>query len=106
MRKKLLVRLVNKLYSRDCKKTVGSFKDRIASLLKTNTTDNYRKPTPVKYVYKGENVIQMIEEKIVRDSRDLCEHEEEEDYYKPVRVDNFWSNNYIEYESNSYRKKH
>ena len=25
----------------------------------------------------------------------------EEDYYKPVRVGNFWNNNYIEYESNS-----
>ena len=25
---------------------------------------------------------------------------EEENYYKPVSVNNFWSNNYIEYESN------
>ena len=24
----------------------------------------------------------------------------EEDYYKPERVNNFWNNNYIEYESN------
>ena len=29
----------------------------------------------------------------------LFEHEEE-NYYKPVRVSNFQSNNYIEYESN------
>ena len=28
------------------------------------------------------------------------EHEEEENCYKLVRVSNFWSNNYIEYESN------
>ena len=28
----------------------------------------------------------------------LFEHEE--DYYKPKRVNNFWNNNYIEYESN------
>ena len=34
----------------------------------------------------------------------LFEHEEE-DYYKPVRVDSFWSNNYIEYESNGCRNK-
>ena len=27
-------------------------------------------------------------------------HEEEENFYKPVRVSNFWSNGYIEYESN------
>ena len=25
---------------------------------------------------------------------------EEETYYKPVRVNNFWSNNYIKYRSN------
>ena len=33
-------------------------------------------------------------------------HEEEKhNYYKPVRVNNFWSNNYIEYESNVDRNK-
>ena len=26
-------------------------------------------------------------------------------YYKPVRVTNFWSNNYIEYENNGDRNK-
>ena len=26
-------------------------------------------------------------------------------YYKPVRVNNFWSNNYIEYERNGDRNK-
>ena len=34
----------------------------------------------------------------------LFEHEEK-NYYKPVRVINFWSNNYTEYESNSDRNK-
>ena len=28
-----------------------------------------------------------------------------EDFYKPVTVSNFWSNNYIEYESKSDRNK-
>ena len=32
-------------------------------------------------------------------------HEEEENYYKPVRVILFWSNNYIEYEGKGYRNK-
>ena len=32
--------------------------------------------------------------------RIIIEHEEEENCYKLVRVSNFWSNNYIEYESN------
>ena len=30
---------------------------------------------------------------------------EEENYYKPVKVNNFWSNIYIEYESNGDRNK-
>ena len=30
---------------------------------------------------------------------------EEENYYKPVRVGNFFSNNCIEYESNAHRNK-
>ena len=46
----------------------------------------------------------MKQLRIIRDIRNLFEHEEE-DYYKPVRVGNFWSNNYMEYESNSYRNK-
>ena len=37
----------------------------------------------------------------MRDIKNLFEHEKEESYYKPVRVTNFWSKNYIEYESNS-----
>ena len=42
--------------------------------------------------------------RIIRDTRHLSQHEEE-DYYKPVRVGNFWSNNHIEYEKNR-EKKH
>ena len=37
--------------------------------------------------------------KITGDIRTLFE-QEEEDYYKPKRVSNFWNNNYIEHESN------
>ena len=37
--------------------------------------------------------------------KNRSEHEEEKNYYKPVRVGNFWSNNYIEYESNGDRNK-
>ena len=47
---------------------------------------------------------EAIKDKIIRDMRNLFEHEKG-DYYKPVRVDNFCSNNYIEYESNGYRNK-
>ena len=37
--------------------------------------------------------------------RNLFENEEEENYCKPVKVSNFWSNNYIEYEGNDDRNK-
>ena len=33
------------------------------------------------------------------------QEKEKENYYKPVRVSNFWSNNYIEYESNDDKNK-
>ena len=36
---------------------------------------------------------------MIKDIRALFE-QQEEDYYKPKRVSNFWNNNYIEYESN------
>ena len=39
---------------------------------------------------------------MIRDIRDQFE-QEEKDYYKPVFKGSFWSNNYIEYESNSDR---
>ena len=37
--------------------------------------------------------------------KNLFEHGEEENYHKPVRLRDFWSNNYIKYESNSDRNK-
>ena len=49
--------------------------------------------------------IKVIKDRIIKNH---FEHEEEEiiiNYYKPVRVSNFWSSNYIEYESNSDRNK-
>ena len=43
---------------------------------------------------------------MLRDIKNLFEHEEEvENYYKPVRVSNIWSNNYIEHESKGDRNK-
>ena len=45
-----------------------------------------------------------IEDRTIRDIRNLFIHEEE-NYYKTVRVGNFWSINYIEYESNGNRNK-
>ena len=40
-----------------------------------------------------------MKDRTIRDIRTLLEQEEE--YYKPKRLNNFWNNNYIQYESNS-----
>ena len=37
--------------------------------------------------------------------QNLFEHKEEENYYKAVKVSNFWSNIYIECKSNGDRNK-
>ena len=85
-------------------------------------TKDYSKPEPVKTVYVGgkkqleENIIksirnlfklkkenEAIKNKINRDIRTLVK--QEGDYYKPIRVGNFWNNNYIEYESSGDRNK-
>ena len=42
---------------------------------------------------------------MLRDVKNLLDHEEEDNYYKPVRVSNFWSSSSIEYESNGDRNK-
>ena len=47
----------------------------------------------------------VTKDRIVRDIMNLFEYEEEKNYHKLVRVRNFWSDNYIEYESNSDRNK-
>ena len=41
-----------------------------------------------------------MKDRIRKDIKNLFEHEGEKNYYKSVTVNNFWSNNYIEYESN------
>ena len=46
-----------------------------------------------------EKETKAIKDRILTDIKNRFEHEEE-NYYKPVKVNNFWSNNYLEYESN------
>ena len=42
----------------------------------------------------------LIKYRIIRDIWTLFERQEEKDYYKPKRISNLWSDNYIEYEGN------
>ena len=108
---------------------MAGVKDKIMSLFKTNITSiivNHqvskkctgvqkipRKPRikitehniikNIRNLFKPKNENETIRDRIIRDIRIVLEHEE--DYYKPVRVGNFYSNNYIEYESNGYINK-
>ena len=43
-----------------------------------------------------------IKDKMIRDIKVF---EEENNYYKPIKVGNFWKNDYIEYESHSDKSK-
>ena len=46
---------------------------------------------------------EAIKDKTIREIKTLSE--QEDDYYKSIRVGNSWNNNYIEYESNGYKYK-
>ena len=60
----------------------------------------------IKNLFRLEKETKATKDKILRDTKNLFEHgKEEENYSKPVRVSNFWSNNYIEYEINGDRDK-
>ena len=58
----------------------------------------------IRNLFRLKKETKAIKDKILRDVRNLFEHEQE-NYYKPVRVNNFSSNNYIEHESNGDRNK-
>ena len=60
----------------------------------------------IRNLFRQEKEIKAIKNRILTDIKNHFEHEkEEENCYKSVRVSSFWSNNYIEYESNSDRNK-
>ena len=66
---------------------------------------NYTAIKDIRNLFKGKKVTKAIKDRILRDIKNLFEHEEEKNYYNPVRENNNWSNNYTEYESNSDRNK-
>ena len=60
----------------------------------------------IRNLFRLEKEAKAIKDRILRDIKHLFEDkEEEENCYNPVRVNNFWSNNYIQYESNGGRNK-
>ena len=64
-----------------------------------------KKTKKLKIEYLDIQDIFLNQKKKQRDIKDLFEHGEEENYYKSVKVGNFWRISCIEYESNGDRKK-
>ena len=65
---------------------------------------NYTAIKDIRNLFRLETETKAIRDGILRNIQNLFKHEEET-YYKTVRVSNFWTNNYIECESNANRNK-
>ena len=76
----------------------------IRNLFRLKKELNYNAIKDVRNLFTREEETKAIKDRIVRDIKNLIEHEEES-YYKPVWVNNFWGNNYNEYESDRDRSK-
>ena len=50
----------------------------------------------IRNLFRLENIRKGVEDKILGEIKNLFE-----EYHKPVRFNNFWNNNYVEYKSNS-----
>ena len=57
----------------------------------------------IRNLFKLKRDNEAIKDRIIQDIKILFE--QEDDYYKPIRTDNFWNNNYIAYESNGSENK-
>ena len=78
----------------------------IRNLFRLKQELNYTAIKDIRNFLEKKKEIIPIKDGIFRYIKSSFEHEnEEENYYKPVRVNNFWSKNYIEYESNGVRNK-
>ena len=78
----------------------------IRNLFKLKEELNDTATKDIRNLFRLKKEIKGIKDRILRDIKILFEYEkEEENYYKPVRVNNFYSYNYIEYKSNGDNNK-
>ena len=57
----------------------------------------------IRNLFKLKKENDAIKDQIITDNRTLFK--QGDGYYKPIRADNFWNNNYIEYQSSGDRNK-
>ena len=77
----------------------------IRNLLRLKWRLNYTAMKDIRNLFTLEKETKVIKGRKLTHIENLFEHEEEENYYKPVRVSNFWIKNYIKYGSNGDRNK-
>ena len=72
----------------------------IKNLLRRKNELNYTAIENITDLFRLEKETKASKHRILWDIKNHFEHEEEENNYKPVRLSNFWCNEYIEYEYN------
>ena len=77
----------------------------IRNIFRLNKEQDYTAVKDIRNLFRQEKETKAIKNRILRDIKNLFEHEKEEKHYKPIRVINFCSNNYVEYESNGDRNR-
>ena len=81
-------------------------------IIAKDTTNLFRLKREIKYtaikdirnVFRLEKETDAIQNRILRNIKNLFKHQGK-NYYKPVRINNFEGNNYIEYEGSSDKNK-
>ena len=64
----------------------------LRNLFRLKKEKNYTAIKDIRNLFSKQKETQAIEDRILRDIKNLFEHkEEEEKYYKPVTVSNFWN---------------
>ena len=76
----------------------------IRNLFRLKKELNHTSIKDIRNIFRLGKETKEIKYRILRDIKNLFE-QEKENCYKSVRVNNFWSNNHIEYESNGDRNK-
>ena len=78
----------------------------IRNLFRLKKVLNDSASNDIRSLFRLKKEINGIKNRILRDIKYLFQNEEEEkNYYRPVKVSNFWSNNYIEYKCNGNKNK-
>ena len=68
----------------------------IRNLFRLKKEQNYTGIKDIRNLFRLEKSTKAIKDRTLKKTRNLFEHEEVKNYYKPVRVTNLWSKNYIE----------